>query len=73
MIVVLRLVDPGRNRPHPHQAGRERSHEVARVRLIAELAGIITWRDDDRHAVMDLGNQFIGIGGDDRESPNPVT
>src|SRR6266568_9550729 len=25
--------------------------------------------NDDRHAVMDLGNQLIGISGDDYESP----
>src|SRR6516164_3866618 len=34
-IIILRLVYPSRYRPHPHQLGRERPHQVAGIGLIA--------------------------------------
>ena len=40
-IVVFRLVDPGRDRPHPHIAGREGPHQFIRIGLVAQPAGII--------------------------------
>src|SRR5437660_1722047 len=39
--------------------------------LLAKPAGIITRRQNDRHAVVDVGDQLIGIRGDDRKGPNP--
>jgi hypothetical protein len=35
-IIVLRLVDPRRDGPHPHPIGRERPHQVGGVRLVAK-------------------------------------
>jgi len=35
-VVVLPLVDPRRDRPHPHRSGGERSHQVSRIRLITQ-------------------------------------
>ena len=35
-VIVLRLVDAGRDRPHPHRASRERAHQVAGIRLVTE-------------------------------------
>jgi hypothetical protein len=40
-IVVLRLVDPGRDRPHPHRLGWERLHQVTRIILVAQPADVI--------------------------------
>jgi hypothetical protein len=34
-IVVFRLVDPDRDRPHPQRFGRERPHQIAGIGLIA--------------------------------------
>ena len=66
------LVDSCRNRPHPHQVGGKWSHQVARIRLLAEPAGIISRRENDRHSVMDIGYQLISIGGDDRKRADPL-
>jgi len=71
-IVVFRFVDPCRDRPHPHWLGRVWPHQVARVGLITQPTGVIGGREDERHAIMDFGYQFIGIGRDDRESANPL-
>ena len=60
-ILVLGLVDPCRDRPHPHQPRGEWAHEVARV----EPAGIITPRQPNRHAVVDGRYHLVGIRGDD--------
>jgi hypothetical protein len=50
---------------------RERSHQIARVGFFTEPTGVIGRREDDRHAVMDLRDQFVRIGGDDGKRPNP--
>ena len=71
LIVILGLVDPRRDRPHPHQAGREWTHKVMRVRLLAKPPSIIISRENERHPVMNLVYELVGIGGDDRKSPNP--
>src|SRR5262249_35740200 len=68
---VLWLVDPCRNRPHPHQIGWERSHQVTRVGLLAKPAGIIIRCQNHRHAVMNVDHQLVGIGGDNCKGPNP--
>jgi hypothetical protein len=70
-IIVLGLVDPRRDRPHPHRSGREWMHQLARVGLLAEPAGIVARRENDRHAVMNVGHELVGVGGDDCERPNP--
>src|SRR6516225_9648599 len=49
-IVVLRLVDTRRNRPHPHQVGWEWAHQITRIGLFAEPTGVIGRRQYDRHA-----------------------
>jgi len=46
-IIVLRLVHSCRDRPHPHGLGRERSHQVTRIGLLAEPAGVVAGRKDD--------------------------
>ena len=53
-IIVFGLVDTRRDRPHPHQMSRERLHQVARVGFSTKPTGVIGWREDDRHAVMNL-------------------
>src|SRR5262249_1431497 len=50
---------------------RERSHQIARIGLATKPTGVIGRCKDDRHAVMDVGHQLVGIGGDDSERPNP--
>ena len=55
-IVVLRLVHPGRDRPHPHRLGRERPHQIARIRIIAQPPGVVAGCEDQRHAVVDFGH-----------------
>jgi len=37
-VIILGLVNPRRDRPNPHELGRERTHQVARVGLFAEPA-----------------------------------
>jgi len=51
-IIILRLVDAGRNRPRAHQVSRERTHQVRRVGFVAKPAGIITRRQNHRHPVI---------------------
>ena len=58
-VVIFRLVDPGRDRPHPHGASRERPHQFARIRLAAQPAGIVARRKDQRHAIVDVRDQFV--------------
>src|SRR5262249_39516976 len=70
LIVIFGLIDPRRDRPHPHQAGREWTHQVMRVRFLAKPPGIIISRENDRHAVMDIGHQLIGISRNDCKSAN---
>src|SRR5215813_5310075 len=70
-IVILGLVDPRRNRPHPHRSGREWAHEVARVGLLTQPTSIVTGRQNERHPVVNLGHELVGVGGDDGERPNP--
>jgi hypothetical protein len=70
-IIVFQLVDPSRYRPHPHWGRRKRTHQVARIGLVAQPAGVVAGCEDERHAVMDFGHQFVGICRDHRESANP--
>ncbi len=48
-------------------------HINARVRLLAEPARVIGGREDHGHAVVDSGDQLVGVSGDDRERPHPLT
>jgi hypothetical protein len=50
---------------------RERSHQIARVKLFTNPTGVIGRNEDGRHAVMDVGDQLVRIGGDDGKRPNP--
>jgi hypothetical protein len=54
-----------------HQVSRERSHQVARVRFFTKPAGVIGRCEDDRLAIMDVGDQLVGIRGDDGEGSDP--
>jgi ATP dependent DNA ligase domain len=45
------LVDPGRDRPHPHQVGR--------IGLVAKPARIVARRQNDAHPVMNVRDQLI--------------
>ena len=71
-IVILRLVDARRDRPHPHRLRRERPHQVTRVRLVAQAAGVVGGCEDQGHAVVNLGDQLIGVRCDDREGAHPL-
>ena len=42
-IVILRLIDPLRDRPHPHWLRRKRGQEIVRVRIGAEPPLIVLW------------------------------
>ena len=70
-VIVLRLIDPNRDRPHPYRLGWEWSHQVSRVRLVAQPARVVTRCVDERHAIVNLGNQLIGVRRDDREGAHP--
>ena len=72
-IVVFRLIDPRGDRPHPHGCGRERSHQIAGVGLVAQPAGIIARRQDQRHAIVDFGHQLVCVRRDHRECANPLS
>jgi hypothetical protein len=56
-VIVLRVVHARRYRPWAHQLGQLWPHEVARVGVVAEPARVVVRRDDDRHAVVDVGEQ----------------
>ena len=58
------------DRPHAHQMSRERSHQAARVGFLTEPTDVIGRRKDDRHAIMDVGDQLVRIRGDDGKGPN---
>ena len=60
-VIVLRLIDPGGDRPHPHRLGRERAHQVARVRLVTQPAGVVAGREDQRHTIVNLGDQLVSV------------
>jgi hypothetical protein len=70
-IVILRLVDPRRDRPHPHRRRRERSHQLVRIGFIAQPTLIVARCNDQRHAAVDFSNQIIGVRGDDGEGASP--
>jgi hypothetical protein len=57
-IVVLRLVDPCRDRPHPHQLRRIRLEQISRIGLVTQPAIILVELKDSRHPVVDLADQF---------------
>jgi len=71
-IVVLRLVDPCRDRPHPHQLRRIRLEQISRIGLVTQPAIILVGLKDSRHPVVDLADQFIGRYGDDGEGSLPL-
>src|SRR4029077_9496105 len=71
-VVVFRLFHSCGDRPHPHRLGWERSHQVPRVRLLAQPASVVTRCEDERHAIVNLGYQLIGIRCDDREGTHPL-
>jgi hypothetical protein len=72
-IVILRLVDARRYRPHAHRLGRERLHQVVRVGLLAQPARAVAGRNDQRHAVVNLGDHLVGVCRDDRERADPIS
>jgi hypothetical protein len=45
----------------------------ARVRLVTEPAGAVGGGEDQRHAIADFRNEFVGVGGDDRKGSYPFT
>ena len=53
---------------HIRLAGNGR---INRIGLLAEPPGVIARRENDRHTVMDVGDQLVAIGGDDSKGPNP--
>jgi hypothetical protein len=65
---LLTRVEIGHIRIKSEGNGRIKS----RIRLLAEPAGIISRRENDRHSVMDIGYQPISIGGDDRKRADPL-
>jgi hypothetical protein len=71
-IIVLRLVDPCRDRPHPHWLGREWPHQVMRIGFIAQPAHVICGREDERHTIVDTGHQFVGVSRNYREGAGPL-
>jgi hypothetical protein len=56
---------------HTRITSTGKSHQLTRIGFVAKPARIVGWRQNKRHTVMDVGNQLIGIRGDDREGPNP--
>jgi hypothetical protein len=42
------------NRPHAHRLGGKRPHQVTRVRLLSQPAGVVGRCEDDRHPVVNL-------------------
>src|SRR6266480_7632982 len=71
-VIVLRLIDAGRDWPHPHWLGRERTHQITRISLFAEPARVIVPRENDRHSVMNVRHQLVGIRRDDCKSADPL-
>ena len=62
---------------HLHLFGWVRAKEVerqlfGRVDVAGEPAVIVAGAQDDRHAGMDLGGEFVRVGGDDGEGLQPV-
>src|SRR5579862_8753359 len=68
----FRLVDPRRDRPHPHGLGRGRTYQVTRVGLVAQPAGVVAGCQYQRHPVVDFCDQLVGISSDHREGANPL-
>ena len=61
-IVVFRLVDPRRYRPHPHRLGGKRSHQVTRVGLVAQPAGIVAGaRMSGMRSWISATNELAGV------------
>ena len=60
-VIVLRLVHAGRNGPHSHQLSRERTHQITRIRLLAKPSRVIISRENNRHPVMNVGHELVGI------------
>lgn len=52
---------------HIRRLGGKWPHQVMRVGLVAQPADVVAGRKDERHAVVDLGHQFVGVRRDDRE------
>jgi len=47
-------------------------HQIARVRLLAKPAVIVPPGEDHGHAVVDVGNEVVCVGRDDRERADPL-
>jgi hypothetical protein len=66
-IVILRLVDAGRDRPHPHGLGRKRPHQVADIvdgwatSPIRWDSGLMTHLRDKDYAGIDHFGHFAGL------------
>src|SRR5947209_6179590 len=60
-IVVLRLVDPGRDKPHPHGLRREWPQQIVRTWLVAQPASVVARREDQRHPIVHLRHHFVGV------------
>ena len=56
-----------------HRLSGEGPHRVTGVRLLAQPAGVVGRREDDRHSVVNLGDQLVGVGGDNGERASPQT
>ena len=71
-IVVLRLVDPRRYRPQPHQLGGERPHQVARIGVVTKPACVVVRCEDQRHPVVNICHKGMSVGRDDGKGPDPL-
>src|SRR5262245_8868982 len=69
---MLWLVDAGRNGPHAHRLGRERPHQVTRVRFLSKPADVVAWCEDNWHPVMDVRDKLVGVRRDDGERASPL-
>jgi hypothetical protein len=45
----------------PHRRGRERPHQLMRIRLVAQPAEVVGGRQDERHAIVNFRHQFVGL------------
>jgi hypothetical protein len=69
---VLGLVDPRGDRPNAHEFGGVGSHQLAWIGFVGKPARVIRRREDCRHAIVNLGDELISVGGDNRERAGPL-
>ena len=55
------VVDPCRDRPHPHWLGWEWANQVTRIGLVAQPPGVVGRREYQRHTVVNLSDQFVRL------------